>query len=372
MSAPLAGRGAFRSLHECLDTLGARNVFIVASPSALGGAYAGPILEAALKGRGSAVFSGYGKGPELQEVILGAEKLKASGANCLLALGGGTAMDFAKLINVYAANPDPFAAIAGRHIPFIAVPTTCGTGSEATPFAVVYKGKIKHSLESAAFMLPDRVILDPALLEGLPPAQIACTGLDALSQSVESFWSVNSTEESRAHSAAALDLIRGNLLPAYRTRHPDALAAMLMAAHRSGQAIAIAKTTASHAMSYPLTAFHGVPHGHAVALTLGELLVHNRGVTPETCWDARGVDYVLGTLDEIIFLLGARDAEGARGVLKALMRDMGLETRLGPLGVAGEADVNFLMSNGINLQRLRNNPRSLGEADIKGILMSIL
>ncbi len=372
MSGTLAGPGAFRSLRDVLDGLGARDVFLVASPSALAGAYARPILEDALRGRKSRVYGDFGKGPDIKDVVAGAKALADSGADCVLAIGGGTPMDFAKLINVYAANPDPFAAIAAKRAPLVAVPTTCGTGSEATPFAVIYKERIKHSLESAEHMLPDRALLDPNLLAGLPPAQIAVTGLDALGQGVESLWSVNSTPASRGLSASALDLIRAHLLPAWRTRHPDSLAAMLMAAHKSGQAIAVARTTASHAMSYPLTAFYGVPHGHAVALTLGELLVHNRGVAAADCWDPRGPDHVRATVDEAIFLLGAADADGARTSLRNLMRDMGLETRLAPLGVPGEAGIDFLLASGVNPQRLRNNPRALSDADIKAILMSIL
>jgi phosphonoacetaldehyde reductase len=125
-------------------------------------------------------------------------------------------------------------------------------------------------------------------------------------------------------------------------------------------------------MSYPLTAFHGVPHGHAVALTLGGLLVHNRGVTVESCWDPRGPGHVRTVLDAIIALLGAADAEGARRTLDTLMRDMGLGTRLSLFGVKAPADVRFLMSNGINPQRLRNNPRALSDADIEAILTSVL
>lgn len=372
MSGTLSGRGSLRSLGDVLAGLGVRRVFTVASPSALAGSYVRPILEEALRGRRAETFSGYGKGPDLREVVAGAERLKASGADCLLALGGGTPMDFAKLINVFAANPDPFAGIAGRLVPLVAVPTTCGTGSEATPFAVVYKDRIKHSLESAAFLLPDRAILDPDVLAELPKDQIACTGLDALGQSIESFWSVNSTEASRARSAEALALIREHLESAWRTRGPDHLAAMLEAAHASGQAIAVAKTTASHALSYPLTAFHGVPHGHAVALTLGRLLVHNAGATAEDCWDPRGVAHVRGVLADILRLLRVPDAAAGAAWLGGLMKFMGLKTRLSDLGVPGEAGVDFLIGNGINAQRLRNNPRALADADIKAILMAVL
>jgi alcohol dehydrogenase len=372
MKEPLVGHYCLRSLGDILADMRARRIFVVASPSILKDDYARPILDAVLNDRVSTIYSNYGKGPELRDVLIGTAQLKAFNPDLILSIGGGTPLDFAKLINVYATNVDPFVAISARLCPLVAIPTTCGTGSEATPFAVIYKDKIKHSLESSEYMLPELSILDPELLRNLPALQIACTGLDATCQSVESWWSVKSTEASRSYSRVALKLIHQHFLPAWRNRNPESLSGMLLAAHNSGKAIAIAKTTASHALSYPLTAFFGVPHGHAVALTLAEVLVHNAEIATETCWDSRGVEYVKQTLGGIIEALGAKDVHDAYKIIKGYMHEMNLETTLKPLGVKGEKEIEFLMSSGINPQRLKNNPRALDEKSIKSILTSIL
>src|SRR3712207_9423070 len=129
-----------------------------------------------------------------------------------MGVGGGTALDIAKSVRLLAAQgSDPRRCVTGaepitaRGVPLIAVPTTAGSGSEATQFAVVYIDGVKHSLDHP-WVRPDYSVVDPALSLGLPAAIAASTGMDALAHAIESYWSVRSTDESRRYAADAISL----------------------------------------------------------------------------------------------------------------------------------------------------------------------
>src|SRR5690606_25840825 len=136
--------------------------------------------------------------------------------------------------------------------PLLAVPTTAGTGSEATHFAVVYIDGVKHSL-AHPLLRPDLVILDPLLTYAMPPGLTAATGLDALSQGIEALWAVGATTKSVGYAARAVELAAGALETAVIAPDRTARRAMMEAAHASGLAIDISKTTAPHALSYAIS-----------------------------------------------------------------------------------------------------------------------
>jgi alcohol dehydrogenase class IV len=174
--------------------------------------------------------------------------------------------------------------------------------------------------------------VDPALTFSLSPRLTAITGLDAFAQAVESYWSVHSTAASRAYARRAIQLVLGSLSGAVHAPTPATRRAMSKAAHLAGRAINLTKTTAAHALSYPLTSYFGIPHGHAVALTLGQLLLYNSGVAADDVNDARGAAFVRRTIDELVALRGARTPEDACRRVEALTQDVGLPTRLSELG----------------------------------------
>src|SRR5262249_51347864 len=142
--------------------------------------------------------------------------------------------------------------LLNRGLPLVAIPTTAGSGSEATPFAVLYVGHVKHSIAGPA-MLPDVAIVDPSLTDSMSPALTAVTGMDAFSQAVESYWCIHSTERSKAYARRAIALVLEHLEVAVTAPREENRRAMSKAAHLAGRAIAITKTTGAHALSYPLT-----------------------------------------------------------------------------------------------------------------------
>ena len=145
---------------------------------------------------------------------------------------------------------------------------------------------------------------------------------------------------------------------------------MSRAAHLAGKAINIAKTTASHAMSYALTTEFGITHGHAVALTMPRLIVYNSKVTSDDVSDRRGVAHVNHALKEIFTALGARAAEDAAEKFTKQLQEIGLETRLSKLGLS-ERDIESLVSK-MSLERAGNNPRTFGKEAAARILRGAL
>ena len=203
------------------------------------------------------VFSDFSPNPKMEDILAGAELLKEIKATEMIAAGGGSAIDVAKAIKYYADFLD---------IRLTAIPTTAGSGSDATRFAVIYKNGEKLSIEHEK-LLPDKVLFFPELLSTLPLYIKQASLLDAWAQAIESLWNINATGESEGYSRKAIELISKNY-KAYLSGDESTNEIMLTAANLSGKAINITKTTAPHAMSYKLTTIFGIAHGHGVALTL--------------------------------------------------------------------------------------------------------
>ena len=207
-------------------------------------------------------------------IIRGCEKLVECNSDLVIAIGGGRIIDVAKLISTVALSTNSYESIIkgyksilAKYVPLLVMPTTAGTGSEATSFSVVHLQGEKYSVMSE-FLLPDYVIIDTSLVQKMPDYLKACTIFDAFSQAIESYWSVGSTSSSRLKAKKSIALIQKNILN-YFNNDKKTTKYMVHAAYLSGRAINESKTTLPHALSYFLTRNYGIPHGHAVALTLG-------------------------------------------------------------------------------------------------------
>jgi len=279
------------------------------------------------------VFAAFSSNPKIEEVEQGVRRFRATGAKAIIAVGGGSILDMAKLVNYfgsrelsldeYLANP---TARSGPLRPLLAIPTTAGSGSEATRFAVVYRGLAKYSVSDPAIR-PGHVLLVPEFTASASPYQTACSGMDALAQGIESHWAVEATAASRGYAREAIRLALTHLPAA--VDHPTLRdrSAMLEAAHLAGKAIDISKTTGAHAFSYILTSTFGLPHGHAVGLLLPAFvrLHHQAGI------ELNGID----------------DHR-----LRDLMRAIGLDRKL-PVTTD---ELETLFNQHVNLERLANNP----------------
>jgi alcohol dehydrogenase class IV len=370
------GSGAIQHVVPIFDQKNAGSIFVVADQAAYELSGARAKLASALDGRRCFFFEEFAPNPKFDDVMKGLKCWREHPCDMILAVGGGSAIDMAKLIGICSAHEhSPVDLMTGRvpidraGVPLVALPTTAGTGSEATHFAVVYVDGQKYSL-AHAFVLPDYAVIDSDLTADLPASITAHTGLDVLSQAMESLWSVNATDASREFAGEALSLAMANLVPAVLNPEPSVRLNMCRAAHLAGKAINISKTTAPHAISYTLTSHFGVPHGLAVALSLGQILVFNCEVTEEACCHPDGVVPVRESLNTILSLLGADDGQDAKKRLEDLMTTIGCPTRLGDVGVQTDADIEMLVDH-VNTERLQNNPRMLSRGALVHLLNGI-
>jgi alcohol dehydrogenase class IV len=224
--------------------------------------------------------------PTLEQMSVILENESNSKVDVILGIGGGSVLDVAKIISAllpmkseYTLEQvceNPEVLDRSLKIPTLLMPTTCGTGSEVTPFATLWDESTKSKLSLAhKILLPSVIIGDPDLLAGLKANVVYSTALDALIQNFESLWNVNANEKSRALAIEGLDYSIEGLqvygIDGLNQRSADLL---LRASLFSGASIAITRTAICHAISYPLTARFGVPHGYACAFSLVPVLNH--------------------------------------------------------------------------------------------------
>ncbi len=315
-------------------------------------------------------FSDFKPNPLYDSVVRGVELFRREGCDSIMAVGGGSAIDVAKCIKLYAGLPGDGTdgswltadAVPGE-IPFLAMPTTAGTGSEATRYAVIYYGGKKQSITSTGF-IPDTVLMDPGALMTLPLYQKKATMCDALCHAVESFWSVNSTEESRVYSR---DAIRGVLvnMEGYLSNTEEGRRGMLLAANTAGRAINITQTTAGHAMCYKITSLFGCAHGHAAMLcdrVLFQWMTENTGL----CIDPRGQDFLRDILDDLGRALGCEDAGSGAAKLAEIFDWLELDIP------SATPEQYAELKTSVNPVRLRNFPVALDEDAIDGLYHMIL
>lgn len=322
-------------------------------------------------------FSDFTPNPLYEQVRKGIELLKKSNCDTILAVGGGSAIDVAKCIKLAVLAEEGNAAIIpplvsqrlpidGIKIPFIAIPTTAGTGSESTHNAVMYFEGVKQTVTNDG-VLPDYAVLEPSVLKTLPLYQKKCTMMDALCQGIESWWSVNSTDESKAYSKKAIELIMDNWRKYIFQNDDDAAAQIMLAANYGGRAINITQTTAAHAMSYKITSMYKLPHGHAVAVCLPEIWQYMTNYLDEVS-DSRGARYVEKTFYEISEAMGYDKVRVAIAQFRQMMHDMELGR---PKAFNREEELKILTAS-VNPIRLMNNPVHLSSETILSLYNSII
>lgn len=315
-------------------------------------------------------FSDFTPNPLYEQVCKGIELLKASYCDTILAVGGGSAIDVAKCIKLAVLAEEGNTAIIpplvsrqlpidGNKIPFIAIPTTAGTGSESTHNAVMYYEGAKQTVTNDG-VLPDYAILEPFVLKTLPLYQKKCTMMDALCQGIESWWSINSTEESYAYSRQTVELIMANWRKYIFDNDDEAAAQIMLAANYGGRAINITQTTAAHAMSYKITSLYKLPHGHAVAVCLPIIWKYMIGHF-DRCIDKRGFNYLEGIFKDISETMVCDSPVEAIVKIENMLSEMELAY---PVASNRKEEI-IVLANSVNPIRLKNNPIELNDKAIK-------
>ena len=315
-------------------------------------------------------FQDFQSNPLYENVVKGVNLFREEKCNGVIAVGGGSAMDVAKCIKLYSNLSGDgengawlTAETTPNTIPFLAMPTTAGTGSEATRYAVIYFEGKKQSVTSESF-IPETVLMDPNALKTLSLYQKKATMMDALCHAIESFWSVNSIDKSKAYSREAIKSIL-KYMDGYLANTEEGNAEMLRAAHIAGKAINITQTTAGHAMCYMITSLFGCAHGHAAILC-------NRVLFPwmidhtDKCIDFRGEQYLKSTLDEIGQAMGCADAKAGAKKLSGVFERLELE-----MPKASDKQYAELMTS-VNPVRLKNHPVAMNIDNIDALYHEIL
>lgn len=338
------------ALNKRLESWHARRLFVVCGSSAI--AALKPLLAAG--GYDCVMFGGYRPNPELEDIKKGVRIFNDSGCDTIVSAGGGSTMDVAKAIKLLSAAHSEADFLANRHnynpIRHLAIPTTGGSGSESTRFAVLYHQGVKQSIAHDS-ILPDAVILSARLLETLPDYHKKATLLDALCQAIESYWAKSAGGESQAYAAQAISLILSNYR-GYFNHEEKAATQILLASNLSGRAINLSRTTLPHAMSYQLTKMYGISHGHAVGLCLGtvwqDLLTYR----------AHAPAHLDSTLESLGQLFGGSSAAEAVGIYRKLYDEMDLETPR-----AGLSRLSALAAS-VDSERSGNHPVSYDTAGV--------
>ncbi len=367
----LRASGTYKELDDYLNGNGIRSFLLVC-----GGSIRDLKINACFKqlkertGIRFATFSHFQPNPLYESVQEGIRVFRESGCRHIIAVGGGSAIDVAKCIKLYSSMQGDgrngsflHQKIVPNDVKLIAVPTTAGSGSEATRYAVIYYGGEKQTVMHDS-ILPDMVLLDSSTLNTLPLYHKKSAMLDALCHSIESYWSANSTVQSRKYSAEAVRLILAHMDGCLANREA-ANGYMLEAAHIAGKAINIAQTAAGHAMSYKLTGLYGIAHGHAAALCVRALwpwMLKNK----DRCTDPRGAGYLDGMFLELAECFGSTQVAGGAEKFGHILDNLEL-----PEPEAEREDYKIL-SRSVNQTRLKNSPVKMREEDLAYVYRKIL
>lgn len=335
------GHRVVTTLPAILRTLASSNPLVVASA----GRYRDSGLDQLLAGVTPRLFSAFHPNPAIDDVLRGCRTRDEWSPDCVIGLGGGSALDVAKLIRVLPADRTAAAAAVDTleptaRIPLVLIPTLSGSGSEATRFATVYDGERKLSYDHDD-ILADHALLDPTLSTGCTPRQRTISAFDALCHAVESYWSRAATPRSLALASAALESIVPSITSTYDVD------TMAIGSYLAGRAIDHTRTTAAHGFSYLLTSRFRIPHGLACLLNLRWVFAHNwhtRSRTPDHLPERmRTLARYLALGDDPLHQLA--DLFTRHGFSPRL-RDYGLRT----------GDLDDVAVAGIRAARTANNP----------------
>lgn len=355
---------------EC-RALGIEKPMLVTDPGLVQIGLVNPVLQA-LESAGLSVlvFDQVREDPPEETVLGAADMARRAGVDGVLAVGGGSSMDVAKVVAVLLGGDQPLpelygvGMVTGGRLPLVLVPTTAGTGSEVTPVAVITTGETTKAGVSSPVLLPDVAVLDANLTLGLPAPVTAMTGVDAMVHAIEAYTSKHKKNPVSDNLAIkALDLLSRNIRTAvHEGSNRQAREDMLLGACLAGQSFANAPVAAVHALAYPLGGHYHIPHGLSNSLVLPAVLEFN---APEA-------SDLYAELAEVVIgepVSGSDEARTAALVdyLRRLIDDVQLPATLEAAKVK-ESDLEMLAEDAMLQQRLLiNNPRDVAYEDALAI-----
>lgn len=321
-----------------------------------------------------AIYSNIKANPTIENVQAGVEAFKASGADCIIAIGGGSSMDTAKAIGIIIKNPEfadvrsleGVAPTKNKCVPIIAVPTTAGTAAEVTINYVITDAEKNRKMVCVdVHDIPVVAVVDPDMMASMPKGLTAATGMDALTHAIEGYITAGAWELSDMFHLKAIEIISKSLRGAVENT-PEGREEMALGQYIAGMGFSNVGLGIVHSMAHPLGALYDTPHGVANAIILPTVMEYNAPATGEKYRDiakamgVKGVDDM--TLDE------ARKA--AVDAVKKLSQDVGIPADLKE--IVKPEDVDFLAQSAYDDACRPGNPRETSVEEIKDLYLSLM
>ena len=360
------GRGALSHLPDVLGRLGCRSPLVVMDAAVRQLAAIQESLDR-LQAAGCrcVLFADVRSEPSTGLVEQAADAATRGRCDCVLGIGGGSALDAAKAAAALATNPGGPLTYAGRDklqvapLPIVAVPTTAGTGSEVTMWSVLTDERSGRKVSIGSWLLMPRVaLLDPDLTLTLPPTVTAATGVDALSHALESYVSTRTNPITEALALGAIELIGRHLRTAVQQGDDEgARSGMLLASLMAEMAANTTRLGLAHALALPLGARYRIPHGLAITIVLPYVADYNQAAEPER-------------YTKVMALLGRPGNQPLEG-LRELLSEIGARQQLAPwAGI--EVDTRAVAEEAMTSDNVLANPREAGVEEMEEILCRAL
>jgi alcohol dehydrogenase class IV len=363
------GNGCLSAAAEWILAQSPRGVLVVTSPQPVAG-LAEPLV-AALRAGGVnvAVWDEIAKEPHVDDLARGLAAARDAGASLIVGLGGGSAMDVAKLVAALLDGKQRIGEVfgigklAGRATPMVCIPTTSGTGSEVSPIAIVQDSAdgMKKGVISP-YLVPDAAFVDPQLTVGMPQAVTAATGIDALTHCIEAYANRQAHPVVDTWALEGIRRIGRSLGAAFADgTNLEARSDVALGSLYGGLCLGPVNTAAVHALAYPLGSDFGVAHGVSNAVLLGEVLEFN---LPAATQRYAEVARALGAGAE-----GSTADIAARGIqlIRGLNRQIGIPGHIAALGVPASS-IDRMADSALTVQRLlQMNPRTVTLQDARDI-----
>ena len=320
------------------------------------------------------IYSEIKPNPTIENVQRGVDAFKASGADCIIAIGGGSSMDTAKAIGIIIENPEfadvrsleGVAPTKNKCVPIIAVPTTAGTAAEVTINYVITDAEKNRKMVCVdVHDIPVVAVVDPDMMSSMPKGLTAATGMDALTHAIEGYITAGAWEMSDMFHIKAIEIISKHLRGAFENT-PEGREGMALGQYIAGMGFSNVGLGIVHSMAHPLGAVYDTPHGVANAIILPTVMEYNAPATGEKYRDiakamgVSGVDEM--TLDE------ARKA--AVDAVKQLSQDVGIPADLKE--IVKPEDIDFLAQSAYDDACRPGNPRETSVAEIKELYLSLM
>lgn len=320
------------------------------------------------------IYSDIKANPTVENVQSGVKAFRASSADCIIAIGGGSSMDTAKAIGIIIKNPEfedvisleGVAPTKNKCVPIIAVPTTAGTAAEVTiNYVITDSAKNRKMVCVDVHDIPVVAVVDPDMMSSMPKGLTAATGMDALTHAIEGYITKGAWQMSDMFHLKAIEIISKNLRGAVENT-PEGREGMALGQYIAGMGFSNVGLGIVHSMAHPLGAVYDTPHGVANAIILPTVMEYNAPATGEKYRDiakAMGVEGV-----DAMSIEEARKA--AIDAVKQLSKDVGIPADLKE--IVKPEDVDFLAQSAYDDACRPGNPRDTSVAEIKGLYLSLM